>query len=246
MSRPSSSEPDGRRSHADPAQEVKDEDDLCELRELQQQYAKATIEEREILRADLERAIIQALPGLLETADTRLFNGDYLKDMFDQCMQRVLARPDLAPDRKTNAMEDANDFTTFFDATKYWPPKLAAHAYEMTMLGLFTGLRVGLSPDEAEKFIKETLTKLTHGATDARRQKNESDIAARHAAIRTICAEKGWSLDERGIAEALATVIGSDPRYKDKEGRPLFPVSRRTIADDLTSLATTSSSPDKP
>jgi hypothetical protein len=47
----------------------------------------------------------------------------------------------------------------------------------------------------------------------------QQDVAARRAAIRTICAEKGWSLGERGIAEALATVIASDPRYKDKKGR---------------------------
>ena len=83
----------------------------------------------------------------MDTADTRFFNGDYLKDMFDQCTKRALARPDLSPDRKTNAREDADDFMAFFNAAKQWQvPKLAAHAFEMTMLGIFAGLRAGLSP----------------------------------------------------------------------------------------------------
>jgi hypothetical protein len=224
---------------------MQDEDDLRELRELEQRYAEATMEERERLRPDLERAISKASPGLLETADRRFFNGDYLRDMFDQCMKRVLARPDVAADRKTNAMEDAAYFTAFFNAAKQWPPKLAAHAFEMATLALFTGLRAGLNQQEAENFIKEAQAELVQMAIAAKRQKDDEGITARHAAIRTICAEKGWSLDERGIAEALATVIESDPRYKGKDGGLLFPVSRRTIADDLTSLATMSSSPDK-
>jgi hypothetical protein len=211
-----------------------------------QQYAEAATEERKHHRPGIERAIIKVLPGLMDTADTRFFNGDYLKDMFDQCMKRVLARSDLSPDRKTNAKEDADDFWTLFNATKQWPvPKLAAHTYEMTTLALFTGLRAGLNQQEAENFIKEAKTEFVRRATEARVLKDDLGRIARHAAIRTICAEKGWSLDERGIAEALATVIESDPRYKDETGKPLFSASRRTIADDLISLAMTASSPDK-
>jgi hypothetical protein len=226
---------------------MKDEDgDLRELNELLQQYAEATTEERKHLRPDVERAISKVSPSLMDTADTRFVNGDYLKDMFDQCMKRVLARPDLAPDRKTNAREDADDFWALFNAAKHWPsPKLAAHAFEMTTLGLFTGLRAGLNQIEAENFIKEAKAEFVQRATEARRQKDGLGRIARHAAIRTVCAEKGWSLDERGIAEALASVIESDPRYKDENGKPLFSASRRTIADDLISLAVTSSSPDK-
>jgi len=132
---------------------MKDEDDdLRKLNELLQQYAEATMEERTHLRPGVERAISKVLPSLLDTADTRFFNGDYLKDMFDQCTKRALARPDLSPDRKTNAREDADDFWAFFNAAKQWPvPKLAAHAFEMTMLGIFAGLRAGLSPVEVEK-----------------------------------------------------------------------------------------------
>jgi hypothetical protein len=116
-----------------------------------QQYAEATIEERERLLPGLERAISKVAPGLLETADTRFFNGDYLKDMIDQCMQRVLARPDLSPDRKTNAMEDAAVLRKLFDLAKQWPvPKLAAHTFEMTLRGMFIGMRAGLSPEEVE------------------------------------------------------------------------------------------------
>jgi hypothetical protein len=130
---------------------MEDDDDFREFRKLEQQYAEATAEERERLRLDLERAIHKIAPGLLETADTRFFNGDYLRDMFDQCMKRVLARPDLTPDRRTNAMEDEATFMAFFDAAKQWPPKLAAHAFEMTTCALFTGMRAGLNQNEVDK-----------------------------------------------------------------------------------------------
>ena len=130
-----------------------------------QQYAEATIEERERLLPGLERAISKVAPGLLETADTRFFNGDYLKDMIDQCMQRVLARPDLSPDRKTNAMEDAAVLRKLFDLAKQWPvPKLAAHTFEMTLRGMFIGMRAGLSPEEVEglyaRFMSDRQRKL--------------------------------------------------------------------------------------
>jgi hypothetical protein len=131
---------------------MEDEDDFREFRELERRYAEATVKEREHLRPHLERAVHKIVPGLFETADKRFFNGDYLKDMFDQCMQRVLARPDLTPDRKTNAMEDAATFREFFEAAKQWQvPKLAAHAFELATCALFTGLRAGLNQDEVDK-----------------------------------------------------------------------------------------------
>jgi hypothetical protein len=155
---------------------MKDEDDLRELNELLQQYAEATMEERKNLLPDIERAISKVLPGLLDTTDTRFFNGDYLKDMFDQCMKRVLARPDLSPDRKTNAREDADDFTAFFNAAKHWQvPKLAAHAFEMATLALFTGLRASLSPVEIDelraKFLSERQQKVAEKGGEVRRNK---------------------------------------------------------------------------
>jgi hypothetical protein len=80
---------------------MEDEDaNFQEFLKLQKEYAEATMEERERLRPDLERAVEKVLPGFLEAYDTRSANGDYLKDMVDQCMQRVLARPDLAPRQK--------------------------------------------------------------------------------------------------------------------------------------------------
>jgi hypothetical protein len=80
----------------------------------------------------------------------------------------------------------------------------------------------------------------TRQATAAKQKKNAIDTKARHAAIMTICAQRGWGLDEPGIADALATEIKNDSRFKGKDGKPLFSVSRRTIDRDLrTLLATT-------
>jgi hypothetical protein len=80
----------------------------------------------------------------------------------------------------------------------------------------------------------------TRGATAAKQNKNAIDTKARHAAIMAVCAQKGWRLDESGIADALATEIKNESRFKGKDGKPLFSVSRRTIARDLqTLLATT-------
>jgi hypothetical protein len=156
---------------------MKDEDDdLRELNELLQQYAQATTEERNHLRPGVERAISKVLPGLLDTADARFFNGDYLKEMFDQCAERALARPDLSPDRKINAREDWDDFMAFFNAAKQWQvPKLAAHAFEMTMLGIFAGLRAGLNPVEIDelraKFLSERQRKVAEKGVEDRRNK---------------------------------------------------------------------------
>ena len=96
--------------------------------------------------------------------------------MFDQCTKRALARPDLSPDRKTNAREDTADFTALFNAAKQWPvPKLAAHAFEMTTLGLFTGLRAGLNLVEIErlreKFMSERQRKVAEKGVEDRRNK---------------------------------------------------------------------------
>ncbi len=62
----------------------------------------------------------------------------------------------------------------------------------------------------------------TRGATAAKQNQNAIDTKARHAAI------------------MLATEIKNNSRFKGKDGKPLFSVSRRTIARDLqTLLATT-------
>lgn len=76
----------------------------------------------------------------------------------------------------------------------------------------------------------------TRGATAAKQNKNAIDTKARHAAIMAVCAQKGWRLDEPGIADALATEIKSDSRFKGKDGKPFFSVSRRTIDRDLQTL----------
>jgi hypothetical protein len=78
------------------------------------------------------------------------------------------------------------------------------------------------------------------GKRQARLQSTREAIAGRQtlaedrrAAIKTILAKKGWNPDEPGIADALAAEIENDPLFKDKDGEPQFPVSRRTIARDL-------------
>jgi hypothetical protein len=185
---------------------MKDEDDdLRELNDLLKQYAEATTEERKHLRPGIERAISKVSPSLMDTADTRFFNGDYLKDMFDQCMKRVLARSDLSPDRKTNAREDANDFWAFFNTTRQWPvPKLAAHAYEMTVLGLFTGLRAGLNAVEIDKlragFLSERQRKAAEKGVEDRRNK-EWQKFAKDEALRLRSVNPSLTLTE--IAEKI-------------------------------------------
>jgi hypothetical protein len=51
-----------------------------------------------------------------------------------------------------------------------------------------------------------------------------------------VCARKGWRLHESGIADALATEIKNDSRFKGKDGKLLFSVSRRTVDRDLQTL----------
>jgi hypothetical protein len=180
---------------------MKDEDDdLRELNELLQQYAEAAAEERKNLLRGVERAISKVLPSLMDTADTRFFNGDYLKDMFDQCTKRALARPDLSPDRKTNAREDWDDFMAFFNAAKQWQvPKLAAHAFEMTRLGIFAGLRAGLSPLEVDelhaKFTTEDQQTRGTQSGDRRRDKPWREFA-RNEALRMHNANRALTLSD--------------------------------------------------
>jgi hypothetical protein len=85
---------------------MEDDDDFREFLKVDKQYFDATKEERDRLQPDFERAINKVVPGLLEKADTRLFNGDYLKDMVNQCVNRGLARADLTSYGRINLIED--------------------------------------------------------------------------------------------------------------------------------------------
>jgi hypothetical protein len=158
-----------------------------EFNELQQQYFDATPDERERLWPDFIRAISKASPGLLEAYEIGSANGDYLMIVFVQCMKRVLARSDLAPDRKTNAMEDAANFMALFDALKQLPPKVAALAFAMAETTLFTGLRAGLTPDEVDelqaRFTTEHQRKRGVKSGDVRRDKAWREFA-KEAALR--------------------------------------------------------------
>jgi hypothetical protein len=69
-------------------------------------------------------------------------------------MERVLARPDLSASRKRNAQEDAAGFMFVFDELEredLGPKEMKELAFELATRALFTGLRAGLSPEEAEK-----------------------------------------------------------------------------------------------
>jgi hypothetical protein len=82
-----------------------------EFDKLQQQYHDATIDERNRLWPNFIRPIRQKFPGLLEEFEDNFSSGEYLTEMFSQCMKRVLARLDLDAGRKTNAQEDAEVFS---------------------------------------------------------------------------------------------------------------------------------------
>ena len=70
-------------------------------------------------------------------------------------MKRIRARRDLAPDIKAGALDGMARFMQLFNAVEQWPPKAAAHVFELAEVALNTGLRVGLSPSEIEDLRKE-------------------------------------------------------------------------------------------
>ena len=79
----------------------------------------------------------------------------------------------------------------------------------------------------------------TQDAIAARQAKTD----ARRAAILGLCKENGWRPDMYALAGRLTKRLVKDRRFRDKDGKLRFPVSRRSITDDLTFLATTSLSP---
>jgi hypothetical protein len=81
----------------------------------------------------------------------------------------------------------------------------------------------------------------TQDATAARQAKTE----ARREAVLMLCQENGWRLDMYGLAARLRTRLAKDRHFRDEKGKLRFPVSRRSISDDLIFLATTSSSPNE-
>jgi hypothetical protein len=73
----------------------------------------------------------------------------------------------------------------------------------------------------------------------------QAKIEARRAAILGLCKENGWPLNTYALAGRLMKRLAKDHRFRDKDGKLRFPVSRRSIADDLIFLATTSSPPNE-
>jgi hypothetical protein len=202
-----------------------------EFLKLQQQYADATIEERERLRPDFIQAIRKNLPGLIEEYDTRSANGAYLKDMFDQCMKRGLARPDLTPDRKTNAMEDAADFMAMFDELAK-VPKLGALAFAFATSALFTGLRAGLSPVEVDelraKFMSEHQRNIAMKGRERRRDMPWREFAKK-AALRMHNARGKLTLTE--IVQEIEKEWESE-KFEKVERQQLFKYLSKLVDKD--------------
>jgi hypothetical protein len=173
---------------------------------LQQQYFEATYDERERLWPDFIRAIREAYPGLFEEFEQAFSSGDALMSMFGQCMERVLARPDLSAGRKTNAREDAAGFYWVFDELKEEDPRVRGLANELATRALFTGLRVGLSPGEVEELRAQLRTEHQRKAgakSGERRRDKDWRKFAKDAALRIHEANPGLTLTDiaRNIME---------------------------------------------
>ena len=145
--------------------------------ELQRRYYSATFEERNRLWPEFIRAIREAAPGFIEEFDRAFRSGDYLMAMFEQCMKRAFARPELDAGRKINALEDTSVFLAVFDEIKQVDSAVGELAYDLATRALFAGLRAGLSPDEIEKLHREARTAFGRpggkASTKTRRKKAE-------------------------------------------------------------------------
>jgi hypothetical protein len=97
-------------------------------------------------------------------------------------------------------------------------------------------LREGMARVEGQQQARLSSTR---AAIEARRMQTEN----RRKAVLLLCSENGWRLDAREIAEKIRRRLMKDARFRDKDDNPLYAVSRRTVADDLIYLATTSLSP---
>jgi hypothetical protein len=95
---------------------------------------------------------------------------------------------------------------------------------------------------DAETTIR-TLVQIEQERTRDAIAGRQAKIEARRTAILGLCKENGWPLDMCALAGRLTKRLEKDHRFRDKDGKLRFPVSRRSITDDLTFLATTSSSP---
>jgi hypothetical protein len=79
----------------------------------------------------------------------------------------------------------------------------------------------------------------TRAAIEARQTQAEE----RRKAVLLLCNENGWRPDAREIAHKIELRLWRDDRFRDKDDKRLYAVSRRTVANDLTILARTSFSP---
>ena len=209
-----------------------------ELQALVEKYDAAPPDERERLHPDLIRAIHERFPGFVEEYERAFRNGDSLKAIFSQCMERVRVRPDLSAGRKTNAQEDAAGFMFVFDELKredLGPKEMKELAYELATRALFTGLRAGRSPEEAEEIElhaeigRRVVTGgRTGGKKSSERRRRKNKPWAPHATelARVICDELPHASDETVAVEIVA-------RWKLETPRP---PGVRTLATFVSEL----------
>ena len=191
-----------------------------EFDKLQQQYHDATIDERNRLWPNFIRAIREKYPGLLEEFEDKFSSGEYLTEMFSQCMKRVLARPDLDAGRKTNAQEDAAVFMAAFDELEQADPRSRGLAFELAIRALFTGLRAGLHPDEVEKLDKGARTKL--GRKGGKAPKREKPWEADVKKIAQRSAAKNAKASNPQLVQAIRAECGAQGKKPPASDRTLL------------------------
>ena len=180
---------------------------------LQQQYHDATLDERNRLWPDLIRAIREKYPGFLEEVDHKFRNGDYLRAMLEECMKRVFARPYLDGGRKANAQEDAAVVMEVLNRLQQVDPYARELAHELGTRTLFTGLRVGLSPDEVENLRAEARSELGRkgGKTSGPGRQAKRSLWTPHA---TELAMEAYSRDLDASNETIADAISDNWKLK--------------------------------
>jgi hypothetical protein len=111
------------------------------------------------------------------------------------------------------------------------PPQLDPSLVEG--LSAIVELREGMARAEGHR---QARLQGTRAATEVRQAQTEG----RRKAILLLCNENGWRFDARGNPGRIKRRLEKDPRFRGADNMPLHMVSRRTVADDLIYLATTS------
>ena len=189
---------------------------------LQQQYHDATFDERNRLWPGFIRAIREKYPGFLEEVDDKFRNGDYLRAMLEgvheTCVRKAGHRRRQKSQRAGGRRRAMAVFDKFQQADSQWRETRggAGDTHPIRWAA-----RVASDSETKQRIgVKETRHRAGAGKGPPPRDKQKNDAGYHSPPCgdnEPICAEKGWSLDERGIADAVATEIKADPRYKDRK-----------------------------